>query len=310
MTGALKDVPELPDELKDAARDGNLVLFIGAGVSMLAGYPSWNEFAHSALKDLCKKEKINYEELDQLKKLNDPKKQLSIAKIIAENAGIQLAFNNYVLRNENKSRIYDYINSINAVCVTTNYDHELQAKEQLLGRDELTPSSVNRISDPEKFTTVDLNKPGIIIHLHGDISDPSKMIVTTSDYLSHYENPDVNHLLERLFRKHTVLFIGSGFEEMEILEHVFRKTKNAPKRASKKGRFLLQPFLSNEKSSYELLQMYYKKSFDVDLIGYLRDKKDFFQLEDIMEIWATNLNVKDLHYLDKIDEMDEILSDE
>ena len=298
MKSELTDLPLLPDEIKDAARDGNLVLFIGAGVSLLAGYPSWAEFAQRALNDLLVQSMVDYAELDQLKKMNDPKKQLSIANIIAIDNKNQLQFNNYVTKQEsNNSRIYEYINSLNVVCVTTNYDNELTGKDI---------STINRISNPEGFRTVDLNKPGTVVHLHGEINKTTEMIVTTRDYLSHYEKKDVTDFLQRLFHKHTVLFIGSGFEEIEILEYVFRN-KETP---FSKKRFLLQPFFSHEKSSYDLLKKYYETSFSVNLIGYLRDKKDFSQLEEIIGKWTSELTVNDLHILDKLADMDEILDDE
>ena len=37
----LEMLPKLPSELENAAKDGRLVLFVGAGASMLVGMPSW-----------------------------------------------------------------------------------------------------------------------------------------------------------------------------------------------------------------------------------------------------------------------------
>jgi hypothetical protein len=48
----LREVPDLPEEIRQAALDGDLVLFVGAGVSMLVGLPSWDGLAWKALKDL------------------------------------------------------------------------------------------------------------------------------------------------------------------------------------------------------------------------------------------------------------------
>src|SRR6185437_9441267 len=41
--------PEPPEGLREAALRGNLVLFIGAGASRVAGCPGWDEFANGAL---------------------------------------------------------------------------------------------------------------------------------------------------------------------------------------------------------------------------------------------------------------------
>ena len=46
---------DIPPEIEQAALSGNLVIFVGAGVSKLAGAPSWDEFATKTLEDLAKK---------------------------------------------------------------------------------------------------------------------------------------------------------------------------------------------------------------------------------------------------------------
>lgn len=82
-------VPELideffpPEEIVQAGLNGELVLFVGAGASMLLGLPSWSGLALKVLEDLRQAEYLNYSELEQLQTL-DAKKQLSIAQLIAE----------------------------------------------------------------------------------------------------------------------------------------------------------------------------------------------------------------------------------
>jgi hypothetical protein len=41
-------VPSVPDALREAARLGTLIPFIGAGISRLAGCPTWAQFADGA----------------------------------------------------------------------------------------------------------------------------------------------------------------------------------------------------------------------------------------------------------------------
>jgi len=48
----IKDIPEIPDEITNAAKNGELILFLGAGVSRIIGSPSWKELATRYLKDL------------------------------------------------------------------------------------------------------------------------------------------------------------------------------------------------------------------------------------------------------------------
>lgn len=40
------EIPEIPEPIKEASRNGCLVVFVGAGVSKIVGCPTWEEFAH------------------------------------------------------------------------------------------------------------------------------------------------------------------------------------------------------------------------------------------------------------------------
>ena len=52
----LSNDPSLPDEIILAALNGNLILFIGAGMSRLLDLPSWSGLADEIMEDLRKKE--------------------------------------------------------------------------------------------------------------------------------------------------------------------------------------------------------------------------------------------------------------
>ncbi|WP_375214417.1 hypothetical protein [Aquabacterium sp.] len=51
----------MPDQiLKDAAKHGELVVFVGAGASKLCGSPSWNDFANSVVATLQRADKLSF----------------------------------------------------------------------------------------------------------------------------------------------------------------------------------------------------------------------------------------------------------
>lgn len=307
MSDILEPRPQIPSEVTEAAKDGRLVLFVGAGASMMLGMPSWGGLASKALNSLVAAGSIDFAELEQLKQL-DPKKQLSIADFIAQEKGHSLNLSQH-LKTSCESSIYNSINSIKATCVTTNYDHELNPHPlEKPSESEVTPST-NRKSGVENLQAADLKIPGTVIHLHGDMNDSDTMIVTTRDYLAHYDEPKVQHFLAELFESYVVVFIGYGLEEAEILEHILRRS--GVKEASKtRQRFLLQPFFTSEQPLYNRLKVYYQKSFGVHLIGYARDKKDYRQLEEVIERWSQKLNVRPPALVDDLDMMDRILIDE
>ena len=307
MSDLLNTHPPVPSEVSEAAKDGRLVLFVGAGASMMVGMPSWGGLASKALNSLVEDGSIDFAELEQLKKL-DPKKQLSIADFIAQEKGHSLNLSQH-LKARSESSIYQSINSIKATCVTTNYDHELKPIPLEKPADNEAVESVNRKSGVDNLQAADLKTPGTVIHLHGDMNNPDTMIVTTRDYLAHYDEPKVQHFLAELFKDYVVAFIGYGLEESEILEHILRRSgvKQAP---DKRQRFLLQPFFTSEQPLYNRLKVYYQKSFGVHLVGYARDKRDYRQLEDVIEQWSQKLNVRPPALVGDLDMMDRVLNDE
>lgn len=285
----LREVPNLPDEVVQAALDGDLVFFIGAGTSMLVGMPSWSGMAPRQLEILRQRGVLNYSELEQLSTL-DPKKQLSIATQIAKDNEIHLDLKIGLTAVPEGNSIYKSINDIGCVCVTTNYDNMLEPRYSDVADGSATAATVNRIFRKDDLLVKHLDTPGTVIHLHGSISDQQTMVVTTKDYLTHYDDKFVQKFLGHLFARKTILFIGYGLEEAEILEHVLRR--GGVSHNDERKRFLLQGYYLSQKPLYENLHSYYKKSFGVHLIGFVRDHNDYAQQESILEDWSSKIVVK------------------
>ena len=141
---------EPPGEIQQASLNGDLVLFVGAGVSTLVGLPSWAGLAHKALEGLLQKEYLNYSELEQLKGL-EPKKQLSIAELIAEKHSVSLELAKHLGIGDGRTEIYDYLNKLGCVCVTTNYDELLKPQFNKTTNGSTTAAPVIRINQKKRF---------------------------------------------------------------------------------------------------------------------------------------------------------------
>ncbi len=288
--------------------NGNLILFIGAGISRLLGLPSWSGLADKIMEDLREKEFLDYSEIQQLKTL-DAKKRLSIAESIARDK--------YNIRNQIKSclsdaseanSIYKALNDIGSSCVTTNYDTLLSPRFNETKDGSTTAHPVKRLSDPEQYLPHWLNEPGTVIHLHGSIENPDTMIITAKDYLEHYDKEKVRVLLKHLFSNHVVLFLGYGLEEAEILEHILRWGE--AQKAQERRKFTLQGFFRSEQPLYENLYRYYEGSFGIHLLGFERDKEDYQAQERIIKSWAERIEIKKRPLADDVKFMNEVLRSE
>ena len=90
-----------------------------------------------------------------------------------------------------------------------------------------------------------------------------------------------------MFSQKNVLFIGYGLEELEILEYVIGKARLTAERGATEIRhFLLQGFFSHEEELARNLSIYYAES-GIELIPFLRDQKDWDQLVDVLEEYAS-----------------------
>ena len=305
----LREIPELPEEVIQAGLDGNLILFVGAGISMMVGLPSWGGMAWQALVDLKDKKIINFSDIDQLKSL-DAKKLLSIATLLAEENEIQLDLTTKLKSTSVSDGVYKTLNDIGCACVTTNYDLLLSPQFHEFKKDKLksasvTPKECNRIQNKSKFLAKLLTEPGTVVHLHGSIKEPTTMVVTTKDYLQHYDDENVQHFLSELFDKYTILFIGYGLEEAEILEHILRRG-SAHKTADRR-RFLLQGYFNSQNLLYNSMHQYYEKSFGVHLLGFTRDHSDYKQQEEIIKNWAPKLEIRKPELTEDLERIDEVL---
>jgi hypothetical protein len=300
----LRETIPPPEEVIQAGLDGNLVFFVGAGVSRLLELPSWQGLAKCVLEDLRKESLLNYSEIEQLQSL-DPKRQLSIAKLIAEQSEIPLDIGKHLSGKTEGNSIYKAINDIGCSCVTTNYD-ELLAPRYLRKSDgSETPAPTNRVAERDKFYAKLLNEAGTVVHLHGCISKPETMIVTTKEYLEHYDHGNVQEFLGEMFEKKIVVFLGYGLEEAEILEHILRRGRS--KDTKDRRRFSIQGFFRSQQPLYDKLHNYYERSFGVHLLGFIRDHEDYYGLVSTIESWAAQIEIREPPLVADVEFMDEVL---
>jgi hypothetical protein len=306
----IKDVPNINDypEIIKAAKEGRLIIFIGAGVSKLVDIPLWSEFAKKSLDYIHKRSLVDFRTYKDLQTL-DPKKLLSICKIIMKENKIQPEPATDIFKFDKDDKyndVYSKLYSINAIFITTNYDECLDflAMSHSEGNNfNLSEKEDNilKISNLKVNGEVIINredllesklKNGNVIHLHGSVKNEKEMLVTINDYLNYYGNvsltidPTLNTFLNKVFNsKYVVLFIGYGLEEYEVLEYILNKSKNPNYRKH----YMLYSAYKEDNNFIKLLGKYYME-LGVELIPYNISQKGYEQLIDIITEWSKVLS--------------------
>ena len=262
------------EPLFKAIENNTVVFFLGAGVSQYVGCKSWTILADNLIEKCYTLGLINYHESKILKSNQNPKKKISIAYGILKDKNEDSFFEvfNDALKWKTEPGIkciYDYLAVICKTFVTTNAD-------DCIDTHFLESDIIYDFSKPEKVM------PNKVFHVHGHKDHKESLVFTVEQYLKRYNNDNYLSFLDELFKNYTVLFIGYGLEEFELLDYLTLKAKG---NNSDKKHYALMPYYSFDKKIAEYDQIYFD-SLNIQIIPYAMDDKGYDQLIDIMKDWG------------------------
>ena len=223
--GKIKQIPDLPNQITDAVNRNTLAVFIGAGVSRTLGCAGWDDLSECLINRCTTTKKsdgspcLGEQDADVLRDY-DNKKKITICKQILDKNGCEAEFFDEIERSleadpdKLKSRnIYDELWGFRALFITTNMDGHFDAK--------FTPPKI-AYQGGDFENKLDRNK---LYHIHGKISDRASVVLTTPQYITRYNASKLRDFLTSIFAKYTVLFVGYGMEEFELLDFIVGKYK-------------------------------------------------------------------------------------
>jgi SIR2-like domain len=197
------------DLLADAIKRRHAILFVGAGVSMAVGLPSWRTLADRLLKELDL-------EADVIERLNDSYQML--AEFYRLKQGGMGPLRSWLDRNWKvasdrvaESQLHKLIVELDFPAIyTTNYDRNLETAFEVHKKPYAKIANAKQIADaPEGVTH--------IIKYHGDFDDDSSLVITETDFLNRlsFDSPlDIKFRADALGR--TILFIGYSVSDPNI----------------------------------------------------------------------------------------------
>ena len=194
---------DYPDEVIRALLERRLVVFAGSGVSMAcpSHLPNFDglikEFEHQTGR--CR---LDGESYDQYLGRNDIEHGVNVHGVVKQwlNQGVPRPNPNHL----NLLRLFGSADDVRLV--TTNFDHMFEQACGPIGW------SVESFTAPLLPTATDFKG---IVHLHGSLEDPERMVLTDTDLGRAYLSEGwASRFLSELVRQYTVLFVGYSSRDL------------------------------------------------------------------------------------------------
>jgi hypothetical protein len=192
--------------LTDAISRRQAILFVGAGVSLAVGLPSWDELNLHMAEELGLELSAPYPNYQALAEYYLLRKG-SVGPL---RSWMDRSWTVSEERLE-QSRIHDLIVKLDfPVIYTTNYDRNLEAAFLQRKRQFVKIANAKDLACAETASTQ-------IVKFHGDLEDDDSLVLTETDYFDRlsFEAPlDVKFRSDAL--SHTLLFIGYSMSDLNI----------------------------------------------------------------------------------------------
>lgn len=205
----------LPDGLIKAVRNRKCVLFVGSGLSTLAGYPNWSQLISRLVAEAKRSPRARTEGLDVIEARGDYLMLAEFARetlqpwgyteILKEEFGQPLA----PTAAHRLIAATDYRG-----IVTTNYDRLLEvAIAQVRG---WVPNTFSHEAVSQMGAAL-YNPELFLFKMHGDLASPASVVLSSRDYerLILF-SPHVRALLMGMLLNYKPLFVGYGLRDPDF----------------------------------------------------------------------------------------------
>lgn len=192
---------KIPFELIEEIRKGNCALFIGAGVSIQAGLPTWYEVVKRLSKELGIKNDHDFLEITQYYQ-----NEFGRNKLVN-------TINNLISLRAKPSKNHLSIAELPfKVIFTTNYDALIEQALSSKGKNY----SVIVSDEGAAYWSEDKVQ---VLKIHGSITEPSSLVITTDDYFDFFrKHPLITNILKLHITTKTILFMGYSLRDPDFLQ--------------------------------------------------------------------------------------------
>lgn len=282
-------IPSVPKEILEAVNTNKLAVFIGAGVSRIMGCKGWDVLATNLVKRCTSITNsadglphLSFRETEILARYDDHKKTITICYDILKDNGYEDNFFEELEQsfepNEEHSPyqdIYQQLYGLRGLFITTNADKHFDLH---FNKDRIIY---------ENFKPDDIDDPTKLYRIHGSILDRESLVFTVRHYIERYRDDHFTTFLQRIFNSRTVLFVGYGMSEFELLDFIITKVDSGDRIELK--HFILLPFYTGEETDLKFEQYYHNK-MGISVIPYQKDQNGYNQLYEVIKDWSSRIN--------------------
>lgn len=214
------------NSLLEDYRDGQVIPFIGAGLSRDYGIPTWTQFLQDASDEICCRPEID--DFLRVGKYEEAAGCLQDSGLGEFERMFSAAFTRDIRRPEERYTAADLLPFLpQTPVVTTNFDRVL---EMVFADAGVSFEAVVPGARADSFMRALRLRSRALLKIHGDALERSDRIITKNEYEKHYGNADVRkvnllkqlpHLMAHLSRSYCLLFIGCSLDTDRTQELLF-----------------------------------------------------------------------------------------
>lgn len=214
-------IDRIPKELIEALKEKRVSVFVGAGLSISSGMPSWKELIKELITQvqaLPFDTKSDVEEYNKL--IEDPSKYLMLAQDIKISLG-KVYYDYLTSRFTDQTKTFSQNHKIIVelplnFIITTNYDNLIEKAYVA----NFLDIPVTLIPSQSRDIAYKLwNREYFILKAHGDVRiNKEQIIMTENDYREIlFRSPGFQSALQVMFSTNTILFVGTSFTDPDFI---------------------------------------------------------------------------------------------